>query len=77
MAIAAGDDHQHRVGWVHFPGAGHVALLKMKLRKLPVQCPGLCLEFVASAHGGISSEAIYSSLYSIYRVHKDNSRATS
>ena len=65
-------DHQHGVGRVDFPGLGHLALAQMKLREMPVQRPGFSLEFVASAHGGISSDAIYSSLYSINRVHKND-----
>jgi hypothetical protein len=55
---------------VHFAAAGHFALAGVKLRKAPVQCPDPGLEFVASAHGGVSGITIYSSLYSIFDVHK-------
>lgn len=72
MAMRAAGDDQYRVAGLHFIGARHLALTNMELLELFVQFPGLGLEFVASAHGGISGEAIYSSLYSIYCVHKED-----
>ena len=73
MAVRAAGDDQYWIAGLHFVGAGHFALANMQLLELLVQFPGLGLEFVASTHGGISGETIYSSLYSISGVHKEDS----
>jgi hypothetical protein len=69
-----GGDHQYRVSGVYLYSTRHIALGKMKQWEVPVQFPRLGFEFVASAHRGISCDAIYSSLYSILRVYKDDFR---